>query len=369
MTILGLLRFRSIGKRPVIKTTQNQEPNWNPGVIRTDVLISPLHPDASAQPAAPRVPSEPPMKIFVSCFLLSAAVWAQDPIQVHGYIQGRFTNQEGVPDRLEIRRARLTVLGDASSQLSYTAQVDVAKKPYLLDASLMWKPAGAVHVTIGQLKMPFSTESLLADNLEVPIERARVVNSLAPGRDTGVQARDVGLQVSGILERRNRPWIEYAAGIFRGQPLIYSPPAHFRATAARVMLHPIQGLALGADWYGSISVSGGPVKRRSEAEGSYKWNSLTLQVEQIWARDGKLEHSGGYALSGWRFDKLWEGMTRAEWIRSNTSKPNTGSFIYEAGVNYYYGKHVKVQADIGARTDQSPPRTTGVFLAQMQLSF
>jgi hypothetical protein len=309
------------------------------------------------------------VKIFVSWFLLSTAVWAQDPIQVHGYIQGRFTNQEGVPDRLEIRRARLIVFGDPFSQLSYNIQVDVVKKPYLLDLSLTWKPADAFHVTIGQFKIPFSTESLLGDNLEVPIERARAVNSLAPGRDAGVQARDTGLQVSGILERRNRPWVEYAAGIFRGQTLIYSPAAHFRATAARVMLHPIQGLAVGADWYGSISVSGGPVKRRKETEGSYKWKSLTLQAEQIWARDGKLEHSGGYALSAWRFDKQWEGMTRVEWLHTNTSKPNTGSFIYEAGANYYYGKHVKVQANVGARNDESPPRTTGVFLAQVQLSF
>ena len=309
------------------------------------------------------------MKILVSCFLLSTAAWAQDPIQVHGYIQGRFTNQEGTPDRLEIRRARLIIFGDPLSHLSYNAQLDVAKKPHLLEASVTWKPSDAVHFTIGQLKIPFSTDSLLAENLEVPIERARAVNSLVPGRDTGVQGRDAGLQISGIRERRNRIWVEYAAGVFRGQTLIYSPAAHFRATAARVMLHPIPGLAVGADWYGSFSVSGGPVKRRSEAEGSYKWKSLTLQMEQIWARDGVLKRSGGYAFSGWRFDTRWEGMTRVEWFRSNTAKPNTGSFMYEAGANYYYGKHVKVQADIGVRNDQSPPRATGVFLAQIQLGF
>ena len=309
------------------------------------------------------------MKIFVSCFLLSTAAWAQDPIQIHGYIQGRFTNQEGTPDRLEIRRARLIIFGDPLSQLSYTTQVDVAKKPYLLEASATWKPRNAAHVTIGQLKIPFSAESLSGENLEVPIERARAVNSLVPGRDTGVQARDVGLEISGIWERRRRTWAEYAAGIFRGQTLIYSPAAHFRATAARVILHPLPGLAIGADWYGSFSASGGPVKRRSEAEASYKWKSLTLQLEQIWARDGVLKRSGGYALSAWRFDPRWEGMTRVEWFRSDASKTNAQSFMYEAGANYYYGKHVKVQADAGVRNDQSSRRTAGVFLAQIQLGF
>lgn len=308
------------------------------------------------------------MKGLVFLLLLPAA-WAQDPFEIHGYIQGRFTNQEGTPDRLEIRRARILVFGDLFSDYSYNVQVDVLKKPYLLDASVTWKPGDAFHFTAGQFKIPFSSESLLADNLEIPIERARAVNGLVPGRDTGVQSRDVGLQVSGKTEHGNRPWVEYAAGIFRGETLIYSPVAHFRAVAGRALLHPIKGLAIGVDGYGSFSVIGGPVKRRSEAEASYKWRALTLQSEQIWARDGKLDRNGGYALSGWRFDKQWEGMTRVEWLYSNTAKPNTGAFMYEAGVNYYYGKHVKVQANAGARNDQSPARTTGIFLTQIQLSF
>jgi hypothetical protein len=56
--------------------------------------------------------------------------------QIHGYIQGRFTNQEGTPDRLEIRRARVIVSGDPVSKLSYTLQVDLVKVPYVMDASL-----------------------------------------------------------------------------------------------------------------------------------------------------------------------------------------------------------------------------------------
>jgi hypothetical protein len=43
--------------------------------------------------------------------------------------------------------------------------------------------------------------------------------------------------------------------------------------------------------------------------------------------------------------------------------------LHGADPNYYYGKHVKVQADVGVRNDQSPPRTTGVFLTQIQLGF
>jgi len=54
-----------------------------------------------------------------------------------------------------------------------------------------------LRVTAGQFKIPFGTESLVAENLEIAIARSRAVNSLAPGRDTGVPGRDTGIQIAG----------------------------------------------------------------------------------------------------------------------------------------------------------------------------
>jgi hypothetical protein len=61
--------------------------------------------------------------------LLPACLSGQDFFQISGYIQGRFTDREGISDRLEIRRARVIVSGDLPD-LSYTVQVDVAHLPY-----------------------------------------------------------------------------------------------------------------------------------------------------------------------------------------------------------------------------------------------
>ena len=309
------------------------------------------------------------MKLLTPLLLLATALWAQGPVQLHGYIQGRFTDQQGTPDRLEIRRARAMVSGDPLSLLSYSLQVDMLKKPNLLDASLTWKPAKAFHVTVGQFKIPFSGESLLADNLEIPVERARAVNLLSPGRDTGVQGRDTGAQVSGIFDRGSRAMVEYAAGVFRGQTLVNAPTAHFHATAARAMVHPVPGLTAGGDWYASFSAPAHSEKRRESVEGSYDRGSLTLRSEQIWARDGNLKRRGGYALGAWRFTKHWEGLTRTDWYTANAARPDTTSVIYEAGANYYFGRHVKVQANWGARHDLGPPGFSSVFLAQTQLGF
>ena len=82
----------------------------------------------------------------------------------------------------------------------------------------------------------FSAESLISDNLNTPVARARAVNGLAPGRDTGVQGRDVGLQLSGVLQHGREPLFEYAAGVFRGQTFVAAPAAHYHATAGRLIV-------------------------------------------------------------------------------------------------------------------------------------
>src|SRR5690348_8631420 len=134
---------------------------------------------------------------WAGIFVLAKVLSAQDVLQVHGYVQGRFTDEPGTPNRLEIRRARLIVSGTPVSKLSYRVQVDFAKRPYLMDASVGWQVSRGLTLAAGQMKIPFSAESLISDNLNAPIARARAVLSFAPGRDTGVQGRDVGTTVSG----------------------------------------------------------------------------------------------------------------------------------------------------------------------------
>jgi phosphate-selective porin OprO/OprP len=306
---------------------------------------------------------------FLPVFLFAISAAAQTPFDVHAYVQGRFTNQEGTTDRLEVRRARVIFSGTPVSDLSYSFQVDVAKTPYILDAALTWKFPEDLRVTAGQFKIPFSTESLIADNLEIAIARSRAVNSLAPGRDTGVQGRDTGIQIAGSLHHGNGPLLEYAAGVFRGQTLIESPAIHYQSVAGRVLLHPLHGLTIGGDWYGSFSSPGAREKRRSDAEGGYGRGRLTLRAEQVWARDGTLQRRGGYLLGVWRFSKGWEGLTRADWLTANAHKANSTSIAYIAGANYYWRKYVKVGFNSGAQHDQGPKGFSSIVLAQVMLSY
>ena len=298
------------------------------------------------------------------CLAVPSLLWAQGPFQIDGYVQGRFTNREGTDDRLEIRRARLVVFGDPLPDFSYNLQADVAHAPYLLDASLTWKMSDSFRLTGGQFKIPFSMESLAPDDVDVPIERARAVNSLAPGRDDGVQGRDTGFEASGRIGR-----FEYAAALLRGQLIVHSPAVHYRAAAGRFLVHPLRGLTAGGDWYGSYSVISGPPKRRADAEGSYERGPLRLAAEQVFARDGALQRRGGYSVASWRLTRRWEPLARADWLTTNVAKPNTTSIVYIAGVNFYWRKYVKVGVNTGAQHDQAPRAFSSVFLAQTTIRF
>ena len=205
--------------------------------------------------------------------------------------------------------------------------------------------------------------------MNIPIARARAINGLSPGRDTGVQGRDLGLQLAGALYGGKEPLVEYAAGVFRGQTLVDSPTVHYHATAGRMIVHPLPGLSAGGDWYGSFSAPAGTEKRRMESEGGYERGPIHLRAEQVWARDGTLERRGGYALGSWRLSARWEPLARADWLTTNIRKPNTTSIAYIAGLNFYYGKHLKVGANTGAQHDQGPKRFSSIFLAQTMLMF
>ena len=256
------------------------------------------------------------------------------------------------------------VFGDPLPDLSYDLLADLAHAPYLLDASVTWKVSKSLRLTGGQFKIPFSQESLVPDDVDVPIERARAVNSLAPGRDDGVQGRDTGVEASGRTGR-----FEYVAALLRGQLIVHSPAVHYRAAAVRFLVHPLRGVAAGGDWYASYSVSSGPPKRRADAEGSYERGPLRLAAEQIFARDGLLQRRGGYGAASWRLTRNWEPLARADWLTTNIAKPNTTSVVYVAGLNFYWRKYVKVGVNTGAQHDQGPRGFSGAFLAQTTLSF
>jgi hypothetical protein len=305
--------------------------------------------------------------IATAAALISGTLAAQSGFEIHGYVQGRFTDQLGTSDRLEIRRARIVLFGDPLPKVSYRVQVDVAKKPYLMDASIAYRPVRQLTVSVGQMKIPFSAESII-DDRNSPVSRSRVVLALAPGRDTGVQARDVGIETSGNFGRNGRR-LEYAAGVFRGQTFVLAPKVHYQSTAARLIVR-LQALSFGADWYGSFSTSPGtPPKRREDVEAEYSRGRVNIRAEQIWARDGSLQRRGGYLLGVWKISSRWEVLARSDWLTTDVQASNTGSVGHIAGANLLLWRHVKLGMNAGAQLGPKPGDWTSILFAQVMTYF
>ena len=315
--------------------------------------------------------------VLTAVLCLAAMAGADDPkaqastnhsrFHLSGYIQGRFTDARDTPDRFEVRRARLLLNGELNSRISYLVQGDVLKLPGLLDADVEFKAWRALKFTAGQFKLPFSLSSLTSDNLEAPVERAKVVNSLAPGRDTGVQARDSGVQLSGTFGSSRA--IDYWAGVFSGELLINSPRQQYHAVGARAVAHLWRGLQIGGDMYRSFSAPGQKEKMRQSVEARYARGPWIAQAEYLWGRDGTTDRRGGYALGVWRWSKRWEGIARDDWYTSNVSKANARTQTWLAGANYYLWPKVRIQANGGLRQEPASVRLSTVFLTQLQMGF
>ncbi len=92
------------------------------------------------------------------------------------------------PNTFELRVARLRFQG-AAHRLQFFVQTDFLRSPAVLDTRLQFALSEVVSVAAGLYKAPFSSEFLLFRGDLTFLERSRVVNALAPRRQTGVSVR------------------------------------------------------------------------------------------------------------------------------------------------------------------------------------
>lgn len=108
-----------------------------------------------------------------------------DLLNIGGLLQtdGYFERDAG--DGFQARSTRLRLGGEAKD-LQYVVQTDFSSSSVLLDAFTRLPLTDRLRVTAGLFKTPFSAEFLTPRPDVLFAERARVVNSTAPGRQAGV---------------------------------------------------------------------------------------------------------------------------------------------------------------------------------------
>ena len=169
--------------------------HWLSGILTAVLLLAaslaaPLH----AHPTDP-----PPDSAFV---LLSQG----SELGVGALIQADgFVARENNPDGFALNTVRLRLRG-AAYRVGFFVQTDFTRSPALLDAQLDLPVTPNATIVAGLFKAPFSRGELTS-SMRLPfLERARVVNALAPSRQIGIS-----LEADLVPER-----LQFIGGVFNG---------------------------------------------------------------------------------------------------------------------------------------------------------
>ena len=291
-------------------------------------------------------------------------------IKFSGWAQTRYTNSVGTTNSMELRRARLVADGNLTPRVAYKMEIDVVRSPALLDARLDYKLRPYAKVTVGQYKIPFSQENLDSDRDIIFIERSLVGLSLVPGRDTGNNGRDIGLQLAGNIVRGDgQPAFDYAMGMFNGAGINHRDDNRRKDVGGRLVVYPFAGFSLAGDYYNGASGEKEVSRERAGVEFAYARKLYSLRAEYIWGHDGPVRKYGWYSQFVYRFRPKWEALARFDTYdpRRHAGKDVTNTYLF--GVNWYLLNWVKLQANYGVVDEEARTKFTNLFLSQVQFQF
>lgn len=279
--------------------------------------------------------------------------------------------RDDAPDSFELRVARLRFRGTAH-RLQFFVQTDFNRAPAVLDTRLRVSVSEAVSVAAGLYKAPFSAELLLFRGDLPFLERSRVVNALAPRRQTGVSVR------ADLLPDRLR----FEGGVFNGNG------GRLRINDNNSFLY-VGRLAgtLPVSDSGNLTIGANAAYSRDEAanlgvlpdpftgdrtvlgvDARLHWQQWLLAAEGItaWLDAAGLMYqpSGYYVTVGHRLTDYHQVLFRVDAFdddRSVTDEPA----VLLAGYNFFWTPAAKLQINYSAPADNV---TQGAVGARLQLA-
>lgn len=192
---------------------------------------------------------------FVCVFIFSSiqlkAQTSYEP-QIDGTIRAKYEyNTNDAEHRFQVRNARFSIRGNFSPIVNYKAEIDLSDEgaTKMLDAYLRLQPSKWWHFTIGQQKVPFST-----DNLRSPHQLYFANRSFIGKQLTGL--RDVGATFE--FENFTEFPLSFQAGVYNGTGL-YNQKSWRKTNelsyVLRSVIRPVKLLELSVD-VNSINPSG-----------------------------------------------------------------------------------------------------------------
>lgn len=302
-------------------------------------------------------------------------------LNVSGYTHIRYQSfqESGKSDFADIRRARLDARGVIATEWEYRFQMVIAGNAKLLDAYATFKPYEFFKIQVGQFKIPFSYESILASPSMETIDRSQVVEALvARGKDVlgNFNGRDVGVQAFGNLWKvNNRYIIEYFLGGFNGNGTNIADNNESKDLAARLVLHPMKGLNIGASWYDGYDKYGTTVpenhiRTRIGGELRYIYKFVSLHIEYIEGNDSDIKRKGYYVqAASYIYKRKIQLVARYDYYDPDKSKKNDASMHYLSGINYYFNDLTRLQVNVSNREEETNNFNNDLINVQLQIGF
>lgn len=305
---------------------------------------------------------------------------AGKPLQLSGYTQVRYRNDDSINDTFDIRRARLDLRGNFGSGFDYRLQADFAgSSAKLLDAGIGWRHDDSLKLTAGQFKIPFSQENLVASPKLETINRSQVVEALvARGKDVigNQNGRDIGVMASGSFALFAKPGrLAYSVGLFNGAGINTTDTNERKDLVARLVVRPLNGLSFGSSFYtGRYTLSSAPtkedVRQRFGLEVAYSKAPLLLKGEYIHGRDARIEKSGWYALAGFFVvpDKL-QAVVKYDTFDPNRYASRNETGLATGGFNWILSKWTTLQVNYERKHETGTEVSNNALAGQLTLQF
>ena len=302
-------------------------------------------------------------------------------LNLSGLLQTRyqaFQNNAGT-DGFDIRRARLDLKGALTNHWDYELYIEFAGSPQLLDAYTSYKFGDYLKFTVGQFKIPFSYESLVADSQLEFIDRSQAEESLnARAKDVlgNQNGRDVGAQVNGSLLKVNKHYLfDYTFAVLNGNGIDRADNNQEKDVVGRFTVHPIANLSLSYNFYHGRDVFGAStatqLRNRQGVDARYIYKRLSLTAEYDKGTDGTIKRDGWYAQSAYFI--LPQKLQLA--VKYDTYDPNKEiatdrSTWYIGGVNYYFNNWTRLYVNYSYKREETATQTKNNLLAaEVQIQF
>lgn len=163
---------------------------------------------------------------------------------VSGSIRAKYEyNLSTEKHRYEIRNARFSVSGNVNQIFEYKAEIDLSDEGIIkmLDAYVRLKVNKNLNITMGQMKIPFSTDNLRSPHQLLFSNRSFIAKRISKN------LRDIGILATYKLPVSIPATIE--AGFFNGSGLNNPEWVETVNYAIRTTLMPIKNLSLSGDFY------------------------------------------------------------------------------------------------------------------------